>query len=63
MAAGENLKFSLKQRAQENLHEIFNTKVPIKRKVTEKNIIMKQKAKKKERRDSSVSGKYFHKRL
>lgn len=36
VAAGENLKFSLKQRVQENLHEIFNTKVPIKRKVTEK---------------------------
>ena len=47
VAAGENLKSSLKVRAQQNLHEIFNTKVPIKRKVTEKKIIKKRTAKKK----------------
>ena len=35
VTSGENLKSSLKWRAQENLQKIFNMKVPIKRKVTE----------------------------
>ena len=36
VAAGGDIKSSLKRRARQNLDEIFNTKVPIKRKVTEK---------------------------
>ena len=31
VAAGGDLKSSLKRRARENLHEIFNTKLPIKK--------------------------------
>ena len=48
VAAGENLKSSLKRRARENLDEICNTKVPIKRKVIEKKFSIKQTAKKKD---------------
>ena len=47
VAAGENLKSSLKRRARENLDEIFNTKVPIKREAIEKKFSIKQTAKKK----------------
>ena len=47
VTAGENLKSSLKQMAQQNLHEIFNTKVPTKTKVTGKKICIKRTAKKK----------------
>ena len=54
VTARENLKSSLKRRAQQNLHEIFNTKVPIKRKVTEKKISIKGTAKKKGRRDKLI---------
>ena len=46
VAAGENVKSSLKLRAQQNLHETFNIKVLIKRKVSEKKISIKQAAKK-----------------
>ena len=38
VAAGGDLKPSLKTRGRQKLDEIFNTKVPIKRKVTEKKI-------------------------
>ena len=41
VAAGGDLKSSLKRRDRQNLDEIFNTKVPIKRKVTEKKISIK----------------------
>ena len=44
VAAGGNLKSSLKRRARRNLDEIFNTKVPIKRKVAEKKISIKRTA-------------------
>ena len=54
VAAGGNLKSSLKRRARQNLYEIFNTKVPIKRKVTEKKIVIKQTPKKKGRRDKLI---------
>ena len=54
VAAGGNLKSSLKRRARQNLDEIFNTKAPVKRKVTEKKISIKQTAKKKGRRDKLI---------
>ena len=54
VTAGEKLKSSLKWRAQQNLHEIFNTKVPIKRKATEKKISIKRTTKKKGRRDKLI---------
>ena len=41
VAAGGDLKSSLKRRARQNLDEIFNTKVSIKRKVSEKKISIK----------------------
>ena len=54
VVAGGNLKSSLKRRAQQNLDEIFNTIVPIKRKVTKKMISTKQTAKKKGRHDKLI---------
>ena len=54
VAAGGNLKSSLKKRARQNLNEIFNTKVPRKRKVTEKKISIKRTAKKKGRRNKLI---------
>ena len=47
VVAGENLKSSLKRRARQNLDEIFNAKVSIRRKVTEKKISRKRSTKKK----------------
>ena len=54
VAAGGNLKPSLKRRAQQNLDEIFNTKVPIKSQVTEKKISIRRTAKKKGCRDKLI---------
>ena len=54
VAAGGDLKSSLKRRARHNLDEIFNTKVPIKRKVTEKKMSIKRIAKEKGRRDKLI---------
>ena len=54
VAAGGNLKSSLKRKALHNLDEIFNKKVLIKRKVTEKKISMKRIAKEKGRRDKLI---------
>ena len=61
VAAGGNIKSSLKRRARQNLDEIFNTKVPIKRKVTEKQISIKRTAKKKRRCDKLIGHQDFQK--
>ena len=49
VAAGNNLKTSLKRRAQQNLHDIVNKQVPIKRKTKPKKISTRKVAKKKGR--------------
>ena len=54
VAVREDLKLSLKKRARQNLGEIFDTKVPIKKKVTEMKISIKRTAKKKGRRDKLI---------
>ena len=41
VAAGGDLKSSLKRRVQQNLDKIYNKKLPLKRKVTEKKISIK----------------------
>ena len=41
VAAGGDLKSSLKMRTRQNLDKIFNKKLPLKRKVTEKKISIK----------------------
>ena len=53
VAAGGNLKSSLKKRARQTLMR-FNTKVPRKRRVTEKKISIKRTAKKKVRRNKLI---------
>ena len=46
VAAGVDLKSSLKRRARQNLDVFFNTKVTMKKKVTEKKISIKRATKK-----------------
>ena len=54
VATGEDLKSLLKRRARQKLDEIFNTKLPIKGKVTEKKISIKRTAKKKRCHDKLI---------
>ena len=54
VATREDLKSLLKRRARQKLDEIFNTKLPIKGKVTEKKISIKRTAKKKRCHDKLI---------